>query len=57
MDLNLSLGAVFHAEFESRSQIGPNLAQNPILIYFRKITVFYKNADLYRAAASAGGPF
>ena len=58
MDLNLSLGAVFHAEFESGSKIGPKPAQNPILINFRKVIFFFhENPDFYRAAASAGGLF
>ena len=51
MDLNLSPGAVFHAEFVSGSQIVLKPTQNPIL------TNFCKNQFFYRAAASAGGLF
>ena len=40
MDLNLSPGAVFHAEFVSGSKIGPEPTQNPILTIFREIVVF-----------------
>lgn len=34
MNLNLSPGAVFHAEFVSGSKIGPKPTQNPILTNF-----------------------
>ena len=59
MDLKLSSGAVFHAEFESRSKIAP---KPPKPDFYR----FSRNYDFYKilfltifigAAASAGGPF
>ena len=60
MDLNLSPGAVFHAEFESGSRIGPKPPQDPIFKDFLKIMIFIEIRFLsifIGAAASAGGPF
>ena len=37
MNLNLSPGAVFHAELVSGSKIGPKPTQNPMLTKFRKL--------------------
>ena len=54
MDLNLSPGAVFHAEFDSGSKIGPEPAQKPILTNFRKITFFIKIQIFNVPKASSG---